>query len=102
MINSFHMNPWLYLLTIPICAVIILSQMFGNTDALYTRMIISSVVILSLLLLLYMTNIIGLYDLLMLLVIFFIIIYPGIFIFTMYFNIILIPLAIGLSLHFRK
>ncbi len=104
MINSFHMNPLLYLLVIPICGAIyvLYTSIIGKpleTFVLYNIIIL--IILLLLLFYLYINNLIGLPDLIMLILIFLMINNPlaGT---TMFLNIILIPLAIGLSLIFRK
>ena len=93
MINGFHMNPLWYLATLPICAVSIFSMLM--IDFLIIG-IIASIIVLTLLVFLYINNIIGLLDMIFLGFICLLGINPG-FSYTIWLNIILIPLAIGLS-----
>ncbi len=69
MINSFHMNPWLYLLAIPICYFLRYTSWFVNPENIKLQMTIAIAVgifILLLLVYLYINNIIGLFDLIIL------------------------------------
>ncbi len=96
MINRFHINPWWYLATIPF-GISLIGAMFAG---LYKYNLIIPIIIISLCILffLYITNIIGLLDMIFL----FIIIFNFISIELSIFNIILIPFAMGLSFAFRK
>ncbi len=68
MINSFHMNPWLYLLAIPISAII--PFIFEKLENKKHIIFIFILLLLLLLVYLYINNIIGLFDLIALVLIF--------------------------------
>ncbi len=105
MINSFHMNPWLYLLTIPICIALIKLNLFiiekNNLNKILLFEIIILLILFLLLFYLYNNNVIGIYDLILLILIFGCVISPILEI-TVFLNIILIPSALILSFIYRK
>ncbi len=68
MINSFHMNPWLYLLAIPISAII--PFIFEKLENKKHIIFIFILLLLLLLVYLYINNVIGLFDLIALALIF--------------------------------
>ncbi len=72
MINSFHMNPWLYLSFYPIYAIIhfIMLRLINFNQRIRSIFIYISIFILLLLVYLYINNIIGLFDLIILALIF--------------------------------
>ncbi len=64
MFNSFHMNPWFHLLTIPISAIIIFNPIaYHFSSNLLIYYLINLLIVLIILFILYLTNKIGLYDL---------------------------------------
>ncbi len=105
MINSFHMNPWLYLLTIPICGLIyfIIGYLFHKNKYLpiISSMGITLLILLIIFFYLYLNNIIGLFDLILLFFIFSNMLNPLVS-YTSFFNILLIPIATILSFNNKK
>ncbi len=70
MINSFHMNPWLYLLAIPISAIIVFITLILRELTNIKYIIFIFILLLLLLVYLYINIIIGLFDLIALVLIF--------------------------------
>ncbi len=104
MINTFHMNPWMYLVTLGISiATLLFYTIVGITGATPLLFItpIFLLIILILLVYLYINNVIGLPDMILLMIISILALNPAGWL-TGAVNIILIPIVYFLSLHFRK
>ncbi len=63
MINSFHMNPWLYLLAIPISYILFILLKIENIRNIMPTIFMPIILLLLLIVFLYINNIIGLFDL---------------------------------------
>lgn len=104
MINTFHMNPWMYLVTLAISIAILLFYTIvgitGATQLLFIPFVLL-LIILILLIYLYINNVIGLPDMILLMIISIFSLNPAGWL-TGAVNIILIPIIYFLSLHFRK
>ena len=97
MINKFHMNPLWFLTTIPLGVAVFKSyKLFVNSNNWILSTLIVYIALLCVLFFMYINNIIGLVDMIFLFFIMCSFANPMVP-YTIYLNLILIPLAIGLS-----